>query len=313
MSQPMTWRANTIGVLHMHITQPTMRPDIYRSAGDSCVHQADRRHLRTAVLAWIAILAVMANSMVASAAPDARSVTTDPDLSDDSAGFIQSAQTLTVNGSSDQSVTVLSTENVSIVSPVGDIGFFADAACSVVLGTVGSPFSDSATNVRQSWGSTFSVAPAAQVADCHQVTIIDPTPTPVPTNTPTPTATPTNTPTNTPSPTSTSTPLPTPTSASNQLSINDSEESSVTAVTDGSISIVSTSGWIAFYSDEACGDLAGTGRSPFNRASSVYIGLYGTSFSVTGATPSGEPTTSCRQVSIVDPAPTPSPTPRQCS
>lgn len=136
-----------------------------------------------------------------------------------------------------------------------------------------------------------------------------PVPTATPTNTPVPTATPTNTPVPTATPTNTSTPVPTPTPVPDQISINGSEASSVTAVTDGSIRIESTSGWIAFYSDDACGDLSGTERSPFDQATSFFLGLYGRSFSVTGVTESNVPTTTCRQVSIVDPTPTPTGTP----
>jgi hypothetical protein len=265
---------------------------------------------RTAILAWIALLAIMANSMVASAALDTAPAATN---SAPSSAAILTVQPMTINGSTAQSITILSTDNVVIVSPLAGINFFYDTACSVINGTVGSPYNDSAINARADWGSTFSVAPTAsgpdQVVDCHQITIVDPTPTPTPTNTPVPTAPPTNTPIPTATPTSTSTPVPTPTLGPDQIRINGSEASSVTVIADSRIHIESASGWIAFYSDDACGDLSGTERSPFDQPASFYLGLYGPSFSVGGVTEQNVPTTSCRQVSIVDPTPTPTGTP----
>jgi hypothetical protein len=98
------------------------------------MRRVGRFHFRTAVLAWIVILAIMASSMTASAAPDAHPVTTNPASSDASAHFIQ-AQTLTINGSSAPSITILSTEIVTIVSPLAGIYFFYDTACSVLMQT----------------------------------------------------------------------------------------------------------------------------------------------------------------------------------
>lgn len=110
--------------------------------------------------------------------------------------------------------------------------------------------------------------------------------------------------------TATTAPAPTATAtfASNELSINGSQAVAVTILSTDRIVFNSGSGWVGFYGDAGCTNLLGSAKSPQDEAASFFITAYGSGFWVAGVTESNVPTTTCRQVSIVNPTPTSAPT-----
>lgn len=95
-----------------------------------------------------------------------------------------------------------------------------------------------------------------------------------------------------------------------QLTINGSEAPTVSVPTSGRITFASGSGWIGFSAMSDCATLLGTVRSPQQDEIAIFYGTaYGSTFWAAGVTKANETTTTCRQVSIADPTPTPLPPP----